>query len=311
MATFMKQSRIKGFIVISTIYIIASAIGVIVFLVLPDIHIFWRILAADIVATIFVYLTGVILKNASVYDPYWSVAPIVIFTGTALYSHKIDPGVLLLLIATWYWGVRLTANWAYTFKNLDTQDWRYDSFKEKYPRMFQIISFFGINLFPTIVVYLCMLPGIVLIWENSWKFCFEPGGSIIGGSIFYPNIVTILGFVICLSAATIQLVADIQMHRFRHRNAGKRLIIRDGLWKHSRHPNYMGEILMWWGVYIMMLSSAPMMWFLGIGPLVNTLMFIFISIPMADKRNRRERVGFDEYVRETNMLLPIKIKKIN
>ncbi|MCL2677715.1 MAG: hypothetical protein FWE85_01520 [Clostridiales bacterium] len=58
-----------------------------------------------------------------------------------------------------------------------------------------------------------------------------------------------------------------------------------------------------------MLSAAPQMWGLAAGPLVNTLMFLFISIPMADKRNRRERRGFDEYFRETNSLLPVRIKK--
>jgi steroid 5-alpha reductase family enzyme len=58
----------------------------------------------------------------------------------------------------------------------------------------------------------------------------------------------------------------------------------------------------------MMLSSLPHQWLLGVGPLVNTLMFLFVSIPMADKRNRRERSGFDDYYRETNSLLPFKIK---
>jgi steroid 5-alpha reductase family enzyme len=254
-------------------------------------HIFWRILAGDAAATVFVYLTGLVFKNASVYDPYWSVAPIAIFTGLAIVSGKAGLGTFLLLTAVWYWGIRLTCNWAHTFKNLATQAWRYDGFKAKYPRMFQLISFFGINLFPTIVVYLCLLPGVVFIQESA---C---------------NIATLCGFAICLFAATLQLIADMQMHRFRRRNAGSRLIIRDGLWKHSRHPNYLGEILMWWGVYVMMLSSAPHMWGLLIGPLVNTLMFLFISIPMADSRNRRERIDFDKYAKETNRLLPFRIKR--
>jgi steroid 5-alpha reductase family enzyme len=163
-------------------------------------------------------------------------------------------------------------------------------FKEKYPRMFQIVSLFGINLFPTTVVYLCLLPAIIYI------------------PVAHYNIISILGFAVCILSATLQLFADIQMHRFRRRNATNRRIIRDGLWKHSRHPNYLGEVMMWWGVYIIMLSAVPSWWFLGIGPLVNTLMFLFISIPMADKRNRKVRDGFDDYKRETNNLLPFRIK---
>jgi len=125
------------------------------------------------------------------------------------------------------------------------------------------------------------------------------------------NGITLLGFAVCIFAATVQLISDIQMHRFRRVNAGGRTIIRKGLWKHSRHPNYLGEIMMWWGVYIIMLSAAPHMWGLFAGPLINTLMFLFISIPLADKRNRKVRDGFDEYVRETNSLLPFRIKKRN
>jgi len=184
----------------------------------------------------------------------------------------------------------LTANWAHTFKNLNTQDWRYDGFKRRYPRAFQIISFFGINLFPTIVVYLCLLPGIAFIEKSS------------------VNALTVIGFIVCVAAATLQLITDIQMHRFRRRHAGENRIIRTGLWKHARHPNYLGEILMWWGVYLIMLSAAPHLWALGIGPLVNTLMFLFISIPMADKHNRENRLGFAEYMKETNNLLPFPIK---
>jgi len=122
------------------------------------------------------------------------------------------------------------------------------------------------------------------------------------------NTLTLLGFIVCIFATSLQLIADMQMHRFRHKNPGSSIIIRDGLWKHSRHPNYLGEILMWWGIYIIMLSTSPNMWVLGAGPLVNTLMFLYISIPMADNRNRMERAGFDEYVLETNNLLPFKIK---
>jgi steroid 5-alpha reductase family enzyme len=287
----MKQNRTFGFAVIAAIYIFATCIGIALFRALPNVHIFWRVFAGDVGATVFVYLTGVVLKNASVYDPYWSIAPIVIFTGIALYSGIINMGIFLLLLAVWYWGVRLTCNWAHTFKNLATQDWRYNNFKQKYPRSFQIVSFFGINMFPTIVVFLCLLPGIVLIKESAF------------------NAVTILGFIVCVAAATIQLVADIQMHRFRRKNAENNLLIRDGLWKHARHPNYLGEILMWWGVYIIMLSSAPQQWYLGIGAAVNTLMFFFVSIPLADKHNRERRTGFDEYVQETNSLLPFRIKR--
>ena len=284
----MKTSRSVGFAIIAAIYIAACTIGVVLFLLLQDLHIFWRVLIGDVGATVFVFLAGVALKNASVYDPYWSVAPMVILTGITIYLGRIDPGIFLLLLAVWFWGVRLTCNWAYTFVNLGKQDWRYDHFKEKFPRIFQLVSFCGINMFPTLVVYVCLLPGIAFIQNSAF------------------NAVTVLGFLVCIASATLQLFADLQMHRFRRENTDGSRIIRTGLWKHSRHPNYLGEIVMWWGVYIMMLSADPGLWLLGFGPLVNTVMFLVVSIPLADMRNRAIREGFDDYVKTTRSLLPFK-----
>ena len=120
-------------------------------------------------------------------------------------------GVFLLLLAVWFWGVRLTCNWAYTFVNLGKQDWRYDHFKKKFPRIFQLVSFCGINMFPTLVVYGCLLPGIVLIRSSAF------------------NAVTVFGFIVCAASATLQLFADLQMHRFRRENTDNGRISRTGL----------------------------------------------------------------------------------
>ena len=88
----------------------------------------------------------------------------------------------------------------------------------------------------------------------------------------------------------------------KNRNAP---FIRIGLWKYSRHPNYLGEILMWWGVGLSVLCAAPGTWYLVAGAVANTTLFFAVSIPMADKRQSRKD-GFAEYKKQTRMLLPIK-----
>ena len=119
----IKNSKSKSILVITVIYVLAAALGVAVYMALP--FLFWiRLLIADVAATIFVFVFSVILKNASVYDPYWSVQPIVIIAGYALTSN-ITPATLLLIISIVYWGIRLTGNWAYVFGGLNHQDWRY------------------------------------------------------------------------------------------------------------------------------------------------------------------------------------------
>jgi steroid 5-alpha reductase family enzyme len=283
----MRTSRRAGFALIGAVYLVAGAAGVATYLLIPAAPLYLRVLAADLVATAVVWLAGTAVRNISVYDPYWSVAPLVILGGVALDLQRLNPAVVLLLVVVAYWGVRLTANWAHTFTSLAHQDWRYDMFKTRHPRWFPLISLLGITVFPTVVVYLCLLPALGLI---------QSGRS-------HPGVLA--GFALCLGATTLQLVADRQMHRFRRQHPGQRQLIRDGLWRHARHPNYLGEIALWWGVYAMALAAAPQLWPLGVGAAVNTAMFWFVSIPMADRHNRATRPGWEVYQRQTNHLLPL------
>ena len=272
------------------IYALALAVALFVYRRVSG-GVLFRVFASDVAATVFVYAVSLPLGNASVYDPYWSVAPVVILPLCMADFGVWNAGTIVLLVCVSYWGIRLTGNWAYTFKGYDHQDWRYTMLREKTGALYPLVSLLGIMLFPTLVVFGCLLPALHYI---------QTGGV---------NLFTLIGFSLCLSAATLQLIADIQLHRFQKRTANRGQIIRSGVWRHARHPNYLGEILMWWGVYAVLLSVRPDLWLLGIGALTNTLMFLFISIPMAETRMAGYKEGFDRYVKETNRLLPIAIKR--
>ena len=86
----------------------------------------------------------------------------------------------------------------------------------------------------------------------------------------------------------------------------KKEIIRVGLWKYSRHPNYLGEIIFWYGVALVLILPSYNFWYLGLGAILNTLLFLFISIPLAENHMKTYKPGFDEYKKKTRMLLPIK-----
>lgn len=288
--SILKQSRRRSFVFTIIVYALALAVGLFVYGRMRG-GVLFRVFAADIAATVFLFLVSLPLENASVYDPYWSVAPIVILPLAMRAFGVWNAGTIALLCCVTYWGVRLTANWAYTFQGYDHQDWRYTMLREKSGALYPLVSLFGIMLFPTLVVYLCLLPALHYI---------QFGGI---------NLVTLLGFALCLCAATLQLVADVQLHRFQRQAKNRRQIIRRGVWRHARHPNYLGEILMWWGVFVVLLSVRPSLWLLGIGALTNTLMFLLISIPMAESRMAGYKEGFDRYVQETNRLLPIALKR--
>ena len=285
----MKQSRKLSFLFTIVVYALALAVALFVYHRAPGSALF-RVFAADIAATVFVYAVSLPLGNASVYDPYWSVAPVVILPLCMADFGVWNAGTIALIVCVSYWGIRLTINWAYTFRGYDHQDWRYTMLREKSGALYPLVSLFGIMLFPTLVVFLCLLPALHYI---------QLGGV---------NLVTLLGFARCVSAATLQLIADVQLHRFQQKAVNRGQIIRHGVWRHARHPNYLGEILMWWGVFVVLVSVRPDLWLLGLGALTNTLMFLFVSIPMAETRMAGYKEGFDRYVQETNRLLPIALK---
>ena len=287
----MKESKYLSLFLILLMYVVASVIGFFVYIVLPFAF-YWNLLIADVVATIVIFIFSCIFKNASCYDAYWSLAPIVIVLGY-LFTMPLNSVRILLSTAVVLWGIRLTFNWVYTFDNLLWIDWRYKQLKEQSGKLYPIVNLLGIHLFPTLIVYLCILP---LIYVFHYQVELNP--------------FVIVFFVMSCFSFIMQGLADLQMHKFRKNRTTT--FIRTGLWKYSRHPNYLGEIMMWWSIGLASVFSLGFLSFypLLIGAICNTLMFVFISIPLAEKHQAKRKEGFDEYKKETRMLFPIyKIKR--
>lgn len=279
-----KQNRAASFIAVALVYIFATVVGVVVYRALA-LEWWLSLLIADVAATVATFLFSILFQNASVYDPYWSVQPPVILVAFAIGKELTALGILLLLVVG-FWAIRLTANWAYTFANLTHQDWRYTMLKEKTGVFYPVINFVGIHMVPTLVVYGCILPAVYAVREG-----------------LEANVASVLFLCLSLGAAIMQGISDIEIHKFRKNRNGT--FIRTGLWKYSRHPNYLGEILMWWGVALSVICAAPSAYHLAAGAVANTVLFFAVSIPMADKRQSRKE-GFAEYKKQTRMLLPIK-----
>ncbi len=280
----LKESRALSFAVVTLVYIIATVLGVATYGVL-NFDWWLSLLIADVVATVVTFIFSAVFGNASVYDPYWSVQPPVILIAFAMGKDLTLLGVMLMFAVS-FWGIRLTANWAYTFDNLTHQDWRYTMLKDKTGLFYPIINFVGIHMVPTLVVYGCILPAVYAVRE---------GLTANAGSVIF----------LCMSvaSATMQGIADVEMHKYQHNRTTK--FIRTGLWKYSRHPNYLGEILMWWGVALSVVCTAPEAFYLCAGAIANTVLFFSVSIPMADGRQSKKE-GFADYKSQTRMLLPIK-----
>lgn len=281
----MKRSRAVSFLVILVVYVLATFAGVAVYDMLPaTMNEILRLFIADTAATVLVWIFSMAYRNSSIYDPYWSVAPIVILSLLAWHYGACDIPSLLMLAGVWVWGVRLTVNWAVTFENLTIQDWRYDDLKRSSGKAWPIASFFSVHYIPTLVVFGAMLPAFKLLTLDA-----------------VANVFTYIAFAVTIVAAGLQFFADRQAHAFRRANPGK--VCNVGLWKYSRHPNYLGEVMMWWGVYFILLSVDTGLWWTGVGAVINTCLFLFISIPMMEKRQLANKPAYADYVKTTSMLL--------
>lgn len=285
------MSKTSSIIVNVFIYVIAALVVIFTWQYIPDVHILWKIFIADVIGTVVVFIFSVIFNNSSMYDPYWSVQPFVIALFLAWPLQGLDIFEALVLIMVFLYGLRLTLNFYRSWPGIKHEDWRYRNFRKAFPKIYWPISFLGIHLFPTIMVFLACM-SMVQIFRG-------PGLSM--------NVWFIVGLLTMILAVGLAFVADEQMKKFRTRPENKGKLMREGLWKYSRHPNYLGEILTWWGLFFFSLSAGYDQWWMGIGALSVTLMFVFISIPLLEKREMERRPGYAEYKKEVPVLLPVKL----
>ncbi|MFA5697035.1 MAG: DUF1295 domain-containing protein [Candidatus Izemoplasmatales bacterium] len=282
------SQRIKTLIILVLMYIAAISGAVIGFLVIPIDNVLIKMFFSDIIATIIIWALGLLIKNASVYDPYWSIVPPLIVIGWIIVlQSNIKLSVILLMLAIVMWSIRLTLNWADGWVDFSVQDWRYTMIHNKHPRLWFIANLWGINLMPTIIVFFQL--------ANAYYFLrAEPE----------VNLLIVVGFSLCIVAVFIQYISDRQMTSFRHRNHGKQQCINEGLWKFSRHPNYFGEVLMWWGVWVMYFGTYQTINILLLAPMAMTALFLFISIPMMEKKILSSRPEYKIYQKSVSILIP-------
>jgi steroid 5-alpha reductase family enzyme len=287
-----RTSRPLGFTVVGVTYLAAGAAAWGVAAVLRGQHplavTFW----ADLVATAVVFAVSTAVGNASLYDPYWSVAPAVIVvawtiwrSGAAISGRQAAVVVLALI-----WAVRLTANWALSWRGLGHEDWRYVQIRaETAGRLpWWLVNLIGIQVMPTLVVF----AGLLAVWP----------AVTVTGAPFGP--LDVAAVAVTGAAVALEAGADRQLHRFVRDPANRGRVADRGLWRYSRHPNYLGEIGFWWGLWLFAVAAAPAWWWTVAGPIAMVLLFTFVSVPLMDRRSLERRPAYADHMRRVPALLP-------
>jgi steroid 5-alpha reductase family enzyme len=234
--------------------------------------------AGDFAATVVVFAASVRHDNASLYDPYWSVAPLPI---AAYWLGAMAPGaptarawVATGLLALW--AVRLTANCLARWRSLADEDFRYVELRRRTGRAWWPASFFSVHLFPTAWVFLGLLPLFPVLARPS-----RPLGGL-----------DVAAALVTAGAILIEGLADRQLRRFLAARRDRTEVLDAGLWALSRHPNYFGEVLFWWGLWLFGLAADPAWWWTVAGPLAITALFTFVSVPWMDRRMEAHHPGW-------------------
>lgn len=287
----VRPDKKKSLILVTLSYVMALAAGWATLVLAPIADPLWRTFAADAVATIVIFGWSVAYDNSSFYDAFWSVIPI----GVLFYWLQIAPpdanalrmaGALLIVFT---WGNRLTYNWARGWTGLDHEDWRYVDFREQFPKTYWLVSFAGIHFFPTVIVF----AGLLAVWPAFQSSA--PLGWIDG-----------LALITGLTGIAFEWIADAQLHAFVSGPKKPGETLRTGLWRYSRHPNYLGEILVWWSFFFFGLAADVewAKWAIA-APAAMTAMFLGVSIPLLEKRSLERRANYQQVIDETSMLIPL------
>lgn len=218
----------------------------------------------------------------------------VVLTLTLLVS---SPGLSLVQISTagavLVWGVRLGA---YLFNRIlhIKVDHRFDDKRDNF------IKFGAFWLLQAITVWVVMLPVYGIVAR-------QPAPAV-------PVPLIVLGLAIFAIGLVIESVADVQKYRFKLSPEGAKTFMASGIWKYSRHPNYFGEILVWWGIALPgLVLWSGFAWLYFLGPVFITCLLLFVSgIPLLEKSADKKwgaDPAYGEYKRRTSILVPLPPRK--
>ncbi|MDD3452715.1 MAG: DUF1295 domain-containing protein [Bacilli bacterium] len=240
------------------------------------------------------YIIARMKKNNSIVDIGWGIGFIILALISLLNNinlkyfpfRQILPNILIIL-----WGGRLAY---YIFKrNFNKEeDYRYQQMRINWGKYVNIKSYFYIFMLQGILMYIICLPIII----NNISYV---------DNIY---ITDILGIIIWIIGYLFEVVGDYQLRKFikNKNNSGK--IMKDGLWKYTRHPNYFGEATMWFGIYFLTIHSKIGIY--GIfSPLLITFLLLFVSgVPLLEKKYANN-LEFIEYKKRTSIFIPWFTKK--
>lgn len=251
------------------------------------------------------WVVGLVQRSFWLIDPYWTIIPVLVAYFYRLHPMSIvsqglnsspRPNVVLALI--WIWGARLTHSYFRRegWKFGEREDWRYSKLARENPKSWWMLSFFAVGL-----AQQPMLLGVTLP-VSTVNFVDIPW------SVF-----DTLSTMLCLTGVAIAFVADNQLFEYTKQRKGNmerkssESLLRSGLWKYSRHPNYFGEQLFWWSLALFSIQLGH--WWNVVGTIINSIVLAVVTV-MTEQRMLQSWKGpraalYKKYQKTTSMWVPL------
>ncbi|MBU1142797.1 MAG: DUF1295 domain-containing protein [Firmicutes bacterium] len=242
------------------------------------------------------FIIAQIKKNNGIADMAWGLGFVVVAITSLLYQGDYSIQALAVTALVLLWGLRLffyigLRNWS------KPEDFRYVEMRKKWKTNVKLKAYFIVFMLQMTFLYIISLP-IQLV--NLVEFELTMIGYIIVG----------VGVFLWLVGFYFEAVGDQQLKNFKKNPENKGKILSTGLWKYTRHPNYFGEALMWWSVWIVSMASLSLTNLFGIvGPIFITYLLLYVSgVPLLEKKYK-ENAAFQAYAKKTSIFFPLPPKK--
>jgi steroid 5-alpha reductase family enzyme len=236
------------------------------------------------VAAVLTWGASLPLRNVSIVDSLWPLLFLLLALTYAIEAGRMPrTGLLIALVAIW--SLRLASH--ITWRNRGHgEDRRYQAIRARNQPHFELKS-----------LYLVFLLQAVLAWIIGWPLL----GALVSSAPL--GLLDAVGLALWLTGFLFEAVGDAQLTRFKADPANRGRVMDRGLWRYTRHPNYFGDCMLWWGFYAIALG-AHAGWSI-VGPLLMSFLLLRVSgVSLLEKDIGERRPAYADYVRRTNAFFP-------
>ena len=259
---------------------------------MPDFSTLWPLalqgLGAIAVLSLLTWIASVVRRDASLVDRMWALmiaTPMFILLGHAAWAGSRTAAVLGLVTA---WAVRLAAyitsrNWGHG------EDRRYQAIRQRNEPHFALKSLVIVFALQAVLAWIVSMPTLAALLGT------RPFGAL-----------DFVGIAAALVGLVFEAVGDFQMTAFRAEPYNHDRVMERGLWRYTRHPNYFGECLFWWGIWLIAMAAGGLAaWWTVLSPLLMTGLLLKVSgVALLEKDIGERRPEYAEYIASTNAFIP-------